>query len=60
MASLQRTEDNIATLTRINITKVVGRSVALVLKRNNYECILFDDGCVDCLSVDAMEVYLVL
>jgi hypothetical protein len=23
----------------------VGRAVALVLKGNNYECILFDDGC---------------
>ena len=25
----------------------VGRAVALVLKGNNYECIPFDDGCID-------------
>jgi hypothetical protein len=37
----------------------VGRAVALVLKGNNYECILFDDGCID-LFVDATEVYILL
>jgi hypothetical protein len=37
----------------------IGRAVVLVLKGNNYECILFDDGCID-LFVDATEVYILL